>query len=236
MTKRSLRRDADAIASLREPTRQALYAYVERQREPVSRDEAAKALGLTRALAGFHLDRLVEVDLLTADYRRLSGRSGPGAGRPAKLYRRSRRRVEVSLPQRDHALLAGLLAAAITEAGGPVPSAAQAAREFGRSLGSRARRRLRRRNVAAPRLAECVKAVLETAGFEPYRTKSGELRGNNCPFDPLSRRFTPLVCGVGQALVGGVIEGVGADHLGVSRKDAPDGCCVVVGELSRAGR
>jgi predicted ArsR family transcriptional regulator len=235
MTKRSLRRDTEAIASLREPTRLALYEYVERQPAPVSRDQAAETLGLTRPLAAFHLDRLVEAGLLTADYRRLSGRSGPGAGRPAKLYRRSRRRVEISLPRRDHALLAGFLAAAMTQAG-PEPAAAQPARDFGRSLGSRARRRLRSRSIAAPRLAECVQAVLETVGFEPYRASRGELRARNCPFDPLSKRFTPVVCGVGQALVGGVIEGVGADHLGVTREERPDRCCVVVAERDRLAR
>jgi predicted ArsR family transcriptional regulator len=235
MTKRSLRRDIDAAASLREPTRRALYEYVERQPAPISRDQAAEALGLTRPLAAFHLDRLVEAGLLTADYRRLSGRSGPGAGRPAKLYRRSRRQVEVSLPRRDHQLLAGLLAAAMAQAG-PDSSAAGPAREFGRSLGSRGRRRLRSRIVAAPRLADCIQAVLETIGFEPYRAISGELRARNCPFGPLSKRFTPVVCGVGQALVGGVIEGVGADHLGVTREERPDRCCVVVGERDPSAR
>jgi predicted ArsR family transcriptional regulator len=229
MTKRSLRRDTEAIASLREPTRRALYEYVERQPAPVSRDQAAEAVGVARPLAAFHLDRLVEAGLLTAEYRRLSGRSGPGAGRPAKLYRRSRRQVEISLPQRDHALLASLLAAAMTQAGAD-PAAARPARDFGRSLGSRAQRRLSSRVVAAPRLAECVQAVLETVGFEPYRAPNGEVRSRNCPFAPLSKRFTPVVCGVGQALVGGVIEGVGADHLGVSREEHPDRCCVVVGE------
>jgi predicted ArsR family transcriptional regulator len=231
MTKRSLRRDAETIASLREPTRRALYEYVERQPTPVSRDQAAEALGLTRPLAAFHLDRLVEAGLLTADYRRLSGRSGPGAGRPAKLYHRSRRQVEISLPRRDHALLAGLLATAMAQ-GGRDPSAAGPARDFGRSLGSRARRRLRSRVAGGPRLAACVEDVLATIGFEPYRAQTGELRARNCPFDPLSKRFTTVVCGTGQALVGGVIEGVGADHLGVTREERPDRCCVVVEERS----
>jgi predicted ArsR family transcriptional regulator len=232
LTKRSLRRDAETIASLREPTRRALYDYVERQPGPVSRDEAAGALGLTRPLAAFHLDRLVEAGLLTADYRRMSGRRGPGAGRPAKLYRRSRRLVEVSLPRRDHKLLAGLLASAMAQPGREA-SAAEPARDFGRSLGSRARRRLRSRVPAAPRLAECVEDVLETIGFEPFHAPSGELRARNCPFDPLSKRFTTVVCGAGQALVGGVIEGVGADHLGVTREEHADRCCVVVAARSR---
>jgi predicted ArsR family transcriptional regulator len=233
MTDRSLHRDIDAIASLREPTRRALYQFVARQPAPVSRDQAAEALGLSRPMAAFHLDRLVTAGLLTADYRRLSGRSGPGAGRPAKLYRRSRRRVDFSLPQRDHTLLAGLLAAAMPEPGSG-PTAEEPARDFGRSLGSRARSRLRSRVVSAPRLAACVEDLLETIGFEPYRTSSGELRARNCPFDPLSRRFEPVVCGVGQALVGGVLEGVGAEHLGVTRQERSDRCCVVVGEYGEA--
>jgi predicted ArsR family transcriptional regulator len=232
MSKRSLQRDAETIASLREPTRRDLYEFAVRQPTPISRDQAAEALGLTRAVAGFHLDRLVEAGLLMAHYRRLSGRRGPGAGRPAKLYRRSRRQVEISLPQRDHGLLASLLAAAMA---GPARdrSAAKAAHDFGRSLGSRARRRLRSRIAGGPRLVACVQDVLETIGFEPYRAQSGELRARNCPFDPLSKRFTTIVCGTGQALVGGVIEGVGADHLGVTREEHPDRCCVVVEESLR---
>lgn len=229
MTKRSLRRDIDAIASLREPTRRALYEFVADQPAPVSRDRAAEALGLSRAVAAFHLDRLAAAGLLTANYRRLSGRSGPGAGRPAKLYNRSRRRVDVSLPQRDYALLAGLLAA-VNQGSGPDPTAEEPARDFGRSLGSRARSRLRSRMVSAPRLAACVEDILDTIGFAPYRASTGELRARNCPFDPLSRRFEPVVCGIGQALVRGVLEGSGADHLGVTRQSRPDRCCVVVAE------
>lgn len=227
MTKSSTGRDVETIAALREPARRALYEYVGRQPAAVSRDQAAEALGLARPLAAFHLDRLVEVGLLTADFRRLSGRTGPGAGRPAKLYRRSRRRVALSLPYRDHALLAELLAAAMAE-GGPEPDAAGPAHETGRSLGSRARGRLRSRSSPG-RLAECVASVLESLGFEPYHAPGGELRARNCPFDPVSRRFTPVVCGVGQGLVGGIIDGVGADHLDVTREDHPDRCCVVVG-------
>jgi predicted ArsR family transcriptional regulator len=235
MTKSALSRDAETIASLRQPARRALYEYVGRQPAAVSRDEAAEAVGLNRSLAAFHLDRLVDAGLLTVDYRRLSGRGGPGAGRPAKLYRRSRRQVAVSLPHRDHTLLAGLLAAGLREIGDD-GGASTPARDFGRSLGARARRRLRSRNVAGPRLAECVESVLETVGFEPYRAPTGELRARSCPFDPLSRRFSPVVCGVGQALVRGVIEGIEADQLQVTREERPDRCCVVVEERQPSSR
>jgi predicted ArsR family transcriptional regulator len=226
MTKPALERDIEALTTLREPTRRALYEHVARQPDAVSRDEAATALGVNRPLAAFHLDRLVGAGLLTAEYRRLSGRTGPGAGRPAKLYRRSRRRVTVHLPPRDTELLATVLAAAVAPAE-PETDSLDSAREIGRSLGMRARKRLRARPTAK-RLVQCVEDVLDTIGFEPYRRSEREVRLRNCPFDPLSRRFTPVVCGAGVALARGVVEGVGADGVQVTRDERPDQCCIVL--------
>ena len=216
-------RDLEAMAALREPTRRRLYQFVERQADAVSRDEAAKEIGISRALAAFHLDKLVELGLLKAEYRRLSGRTGPGAGRTSKLYLRSRNRLSVSLPYRDHELLARLLAASVDPSAEDSP-AVEPAREYGRSLGRRARKRLRGHPGPA-RLLDCVEAVLERLGFEHYRPSPSEVRLRNCPFDPLSRLYTPLVCGVGQALVSGVTEGVGATELRVGRQEQPDRCC-----------
>lgn len=225
-------RELDAVAALREPTRRRLYQYVERRPEAVSRDEAAESIGISRALAAFHLDKLVEVGVLKAEYRRLTGRSGPGAGRTSKLYRRSRNQIAVSLPHRDHELLARLLAASFDSSAEDSPAAgdspaAEPARAYGRSLGRRARKRLRG-DPGPARLLECVEAVLESLGFEPYRASPSELRLRNCPFDPLSRLYTPLVCGVAQSVITGVTQGVGATDLRVGRKEEPDRCCGVV--------
>lgn len=219
-------RELEAVAALREPKRRGLYQYVERQPLAVSRDEAADAAGISRALAAFHLDKLVRLGLLKAEYRRLSGRSGPGAGRTSKLYRRSRHQFALSLPHRNHELLARLLAASSDSAARISPDV-EPAREYGRSLGRRARKRIRG-HPAPARLLECVEAVLESLGFEPYRASPAELRLRNCPFDPLSRRYTPLVCGVGQAVIAGITEGVGADLLRVGRDEHPDRCCGLV--------
>lgn len=215
------------MAALREPTRRRLYDFVERQADPVSRDEAANEVGISRALAAFHLDKLVELGLLTADYRRLSGRSGPGAGRTSKLYLRSGNQLSVSFPQRNHELLARLLAASFgsNDQGSP---AADPAREYGISLGRRARRRLRGDPGPAGLLA-CVEGVLERLGFAPYRASRSEVRLRNCPFDPLSRVYTPLVCGVAQSVITGVTEGAGATELRVGRQEQPDRCCGVIG-------
>ena len=214
------------MAALRNPNRRRLYQYVERQPRAVSRDEAAQAVGVNRALAAFHLDKLVGLGLLKAEYRRLSGRSGPGAGRTSKLYRRSRHHVAVSLPYRDHELLARLLAGS-SDSGAGISPDAEPARAYGRSLGRRARKRIRGHPEPA-RLLECVEAVLESLGFEPYAVAPTEVRLRNCPFDPLSRLYPSVVCGVGQAVISGIVRGVGADSLRVSRDEQPDRCCGVV--------
>ena len=217
--------DLEALLALREPTRATLYAYVVSQPAGVGRDEAAAAVRISRSLAAFHLDRLEAAGLLTASYRRLSGRTGPGAGRPSKLYSRSPRQLDVTLPHREHELLAALLAASASE-----PHEApetDSAREVGRSLGARARRRMR----ATPtlyRLAECAESVLARLGFEPYRESAREIRLRNCPFDPVSRRYESIVCRQALALVGGVLEGVDVDGLGAYRQPNSDRCCVVL--------
>jgi predicted ArsR family transcriptional regulator len=226
MEKSGLERELEVIATLRDPTRRRLYQYVERQPRAVSRDEAAEAARVSRALAAFHLEKLVRVGLLKAEYRRLSGRSGPGAGRTSKLYRRSRHEFAISLPRRKLELLARLLAHSLSSAPRTSPGIAPA-REYGRSLGRRARARMPGR-PEPEQLLGCVEAVLESLGFDPYRTSSSELLLRNCPFDPLSRLFTPLVCGVGQAIMSGVVEGVAAGQARVGRDDQPDRCCGVI--------
>jgi predicted ArsR family transcriptional regulator len=234
MGKSWLEPELEVVATLRDPTRRRLYRYVERQPRAVSRDEAAEAAGVSRALAAFHLEKLVRVGLLKAEYRRLSGRGGPGAGRTSKLYRRSRHEFAMSLPWRNHELLARLLADSLSSA--PRTSAGIAsAREYGRSLGRRARGRVRGR-PGPERLLGCVEDVLESLGFDPYRTSPSELRLRNCPFDPLSRLFTPLVCGVGQAIMSGVVDGVAADQVRVGRDEQPDRCCGVISSTATAAR
>src|SRR5215207_4113281 len=129
-------RDAQltAVGALAEPTRRRLYDHVVRAPEPVSRDDVAGATGVPRPTTAFHLDRLVADGLLDVHYERRSGRTGPGAGRPAKLYRRAEGAVSVSLPERHYDLAGELLAAAMAEAEetGERPSAVLDRRAFRR--------------------------------------------------------------------------------------------------------
>jgi hypothetical protein len=120
------------LASLTDPTRRRLYLFAVARPQGMGRDEAATGVGISRALAAFHLDRLVADGLLVADYRRLSGRTGPGAGRPAKIYRRSARELSFSIPRRNYEPLARLLAQALTSTGeAPPESLSRGAHDVG---------------------------------------------------------------------------------------------------------
>jgi predicted ArsR family transcriptional regulator len=226
MTRQPLERSLDIVAALRDPTRLRLYRYVERQPAAVSRDQAAEELGVSRALAAFHLDKLVAVGLLKTEYRRLSGRTGPGAGRTSKLYRRSARQFELTLPERRYDLLAQLLAEFATSTGSR-RTRTESARALGRSLGARARSKLRGPRPVN-RLLACVEDVAEELGFDPYRDEAGDVRLRNCPFDPLSRSYTPLVCGITQEILTGVVDGLGTEALSVTREMQPERCCGIV--------
>ena len=129
--------DLASLSSLDDPVRRRLYDAVTRQTGPVGRDEAAAAAGVGRALAVYHLDKLVESGLLAATYRRPAGRSGPGAGRPAKLYARAEREFTVAVPPRSYELAARLLVQAVeADASGQSRAAlGQAARRLGTELG-----------------------------------------------------------------------------------------------------
>lgn len=216
----------EALSALREPIRRRLYWYVAQRTAAVGRDEAAEALGVSRSMAAFHLDKLVQLGLLRAEFRRLSGRTGRGAGRPSKLYRRSRRRFGVNVPERDHELLARWISETLSEAGGS-STADEAAHQYGRSLGARVRHRISSR-ATPQRLAQCVEDVVKEVGFEPVRSGSREVWARNCPFDPLSRQYPDVVCNAALAMVRGVIEGVGAEVVSVDRVERADRCCVVL--------
>ena len=224
-----------AVAALNDPVRRALYTYILEKSETVGREEAAQAVGITRELAAFHLDRLLEEGLLEVEYRRISGRSGPGAGRPAKLYRPSGREVQVTFPERRYDLAANLLAQAI-EAPGDDPARAldKVARQFGESLGAQARRHLGRR-PSASRLLDTACEVLREQGFEPIRTDVG-IRLRNCPFDTLAKDHTQLVCGMNFALAEGLLVGLEAEGIDVRLDPQPGTCCVALASGRRPRR
>jgi len=217
-----------AVAALNEPVRRELYRYVVSQPTAVSRDDAAEQVGIKRELAAFHLDKLVELGMLDVEFRRLSGRQGPGAGRPAKLYRPSALQLELSFPERRYELAGHLLARALEEdSEHPAQVLDRVAREFGEGLGAQARRHLGRR-PSAGRLLDQASAVLQSYGFAPVRD-GDEVRLRNCPFDALARQHRDLVCGMNLALLDGLVTGLRTDALEARLAPEEGMCCVVLG-------
>ena len=213
-----------AIALLDEPARRRLYDWVVDQGRPVGREEAAAAVGVTRALAAFHLDRLADAGLLASDYRRLNDRRGPGAGRPARVYWRPETEFSVSLPERRYGLAAHVLADALERQGGgtAVDAARQAGRELGQQLGEAARRASPRRKSR-----ERLRTALEDGGYEPTPADDGQvIRLRNCPFHSLVDEHRPLVCGMNLAVAEGLVDGLGEDNLIPVLDSQPGYSCV----------
>jgi predicted ArsR family transcriptional regulator len=215
------------VAALDHPVTQSVYRLL-MERDEVSRDGAAEALGLARSVAAFHLDKLVDAGLVDVRFERLTGRSGPGAGRTAKLYRRSSE-TGVSLPERRYDLAGGLLAEAVersTRDGVQVARALRrAATEAGRRIGEAARVAVGRRSGRAAR-RDAVVGALERHGYEPH-LRGGEVVLTNCPFHSLAEQHRDLVCGMNLELLSGVIDGAdGADVLEARLAPQPGFCCV----------
>jgi predicted ArsR family transcriptional regulator len=205
---------AGGIGALAEPVRHDLYRYVAAQPGPVSREQAAEGVGVPLHTAKFHLDKLVDVGLLEVEFRRLTGRTGPGAGRPAKLYRRAEEEFSVSLPQRRYDLAGRILAAGVERAAAEKLPVDKAVREAAHAEGRRA-------GEAGEELTD----VLVEQGYEP-RVEPEQVVLANCPFDALVRDHTALVCGLNEEYVGGIVEGTGTTEWRACLQPEEGLCCV----------
>jgi predicted ArsR family transcriptional regulator len=217
MPQPELDRRLTALASLGDPLRRALYRSVTSRDGGVGRDEAAAAVGVSRALVAYHLDKLVEAGMLETRFERRTGRRGPGAGRTAKLYLRSASPVEVALPARDYELMAGLLARAVEA--DPSGGAGSALDRAARAMGA---------EVAAERGDDAeVASVLDDRGYEPYQDQ-GVLRLRNCPFGRLAEAHRDLVCHANLAFMEGLLDGLGRGGLRAVLEPRPGRCCVAL--------
>jgi predicted ArsR family transcriptional regulator len=203
-----------ALSNLVDPVRRHLYEYVISRSEPVTREEAAGAAGIGRTLAAYHLDKLAESGLIEAGYARPEGRGGPGAGRPAKHYERADRELSVSVPARSYLLMASVLAEAVSAdtTAAVRTAAARAARQFGRAAAH----------------GSDLETALRGCGYEPARTKDGDIVLRNCPFHQLAKSHVDLVCGLNRDLVDGLLEGADQDNREALRAPQDGRCCVVI--------
>jgi predicted ArsR family transcriptional regulator len=205
----------DRIGVLSEPIRRRLYELVARSGSPVDRDTAAAEVGIGRPLAAFHLDRLVRAGLLDVEFRRRSGRTGPGAGRPAKFYLRpTGEEISVDLPPRSYDVAAEILATGVERADLARASVIEVARERGRALAQ---------GVGASR---GLLPMLESQGYEPFIDDDGVVRLRNCPFHALVDEHRDLTCAMNHALLDGAVNAVSSSgYRAVS--DPREGLCCV---------
>lgn len=218
-----------AVAALSDDLRRRMYAFIRKAGHPVTRDEAAASVGISRKLAAFHLDKLVAAGLLTADYANVSGLRR--VGRLPKVYEPAGLDVQLSIPQREHGLLAGILLEAVLSSCDDTDArqaALDAAAAQGRALGEAERASVRGR-LGAERALTVAEQVLERHGFEPVRCSATLVRLGNCPFHPYAARAADLVCAINHAFLDGFLEGVGASTVRAALVPRPGACCVEIG-------
>jgi predicted ArsR family transcriptional regulator len=226
---RDLQGAASSVGALEDDVRRLMYLFIRDRGRPVGRDEAAREAGISRKLAAFHLDKLVDKGLLEAHYARPPGRRGPGAGRPSKLYEPSSAEIDISIPERRYDLVGRILVDAIVSQS-PEESATEAsrrvARDAGEAMGREVRRTGRLRPAGPERALATAKDVLRHHGFEPYESAAGELTLRNCPFHVLSQRAPRLVCGLNQSFIDGLLRGLGNATVEAALEPQPGQCCV----------
>jgi predicted ArsR family transcriptional regulator len=218
------------VAALDQPLRRTLYRLLSDRDGWTTRDEAAEALGVARSVAAFHLDKLADAGVLDVTYQRTTGRTGPGAGRPSKLYRPRADEVSASVPERRYDLAGSLLASAVDEAGrtgAPVADAVgatayAAGRRIGEETGDGA--------VSPERGDDRRHAVLDVLarhGYQPEVGDHDEVALANCPFHRLAQEHRALVCGMNLDFVRGLLDGMGAtNQLAARLAPEPGYCCV----------
>ena len=216
-----------AIAALSDESRRRMYGFIRQARRPVSREEAAASIGISRKLAAFHLDKLVEVGLLRATYQPLSG--SRKVGRKPKVYEPTEATVQISIPDRQHHLLAEILLEAILgHANGESAqqAALRVATQRGVDLGAAERECLRPGRLSAERALTLTGHILARYGFEPDRESSTRMQLCNCPFHPLATKAPHLVCGINHAFLTGFLTGLQVTTVQAVLAPHPPQCCV----------
>lgn len=216
-----------AVAALHDESRRRLYEFIRGQRRPVTREEAGDALGISRKLAAFHLDKLVAVGLLrtwvgqdTAERK---------VGRRPKVYEPSGVDVRVAVPDRRHDLLAHILVEAVVSGSADATSrsaAIRVAHEYGVAIGAAERREVRPGRLGGERALSLAELLLQRYGFEPCRETPLAVRLRNCPFHPVVERSPELVCAINHAFVTGLLDGLEARSAQATLAPRGGECCV----------
>jgi predicted ArsR family transcriptional regulator len=213
-----------AVAALDDELRGGMYAFIRKARRPVSREEAAASVGISRKLAAFHLDKLVDAGLL-----RVGSTSVRKVGRAPKVYEPGGTDIHVSIPPRHHDVLAGILLDAVLTEGedeNAHEAVTRVAGQRGRELGAAERDHHKPGRLGAERALTLAEGVLARHGFEPSRDSPTCVRLRNCPFHPLTAKAPEVVCGINHTFLSGFLTGLEAGGVSAVLAPAPDACCV----------
>jgi predicted ArsR family transcriptional regulator len=213
-----------AVAVLDDELRRGMYTYIRAARRPVTRDEAAAAVGISRKLAAFHLDKLVGAGVLHAGYEQVTGLRK--VGRTPKVYRPAEADIRVSIPPRRPDLLADILLDATLSAETARGVALRVARSRGNDVGAAERLRVRPGRLGAERALTLAVAALERHGFEPARESPTSVRLRTCPFHPTVARAPELVCGINLAFLAGILDGLDAASVEAVLEPRSGECCI----------
>jgi predicted ArsR family transcriptional regulator len=210
-----------AVVALADSSRRALYEYVRRADHPVTREEAGHTAGISRGLAAFHLDKLVDAGLLHAWHEPPAGQPR-GRGRAPKVYEPATAGVAVTIPERRYELIAEILADAVANDPADAERAAlRLARQRGLQIGAR-----------LPEDSGNLVSALDLLGFEPRQDADGSLLLHNCPFHVLAVRQTQLVCGLNHAFIAGIVEGLADTRVEARLAPRPGACCVQLARVA----
>jgi predicted ArsR family transcriptional regulator len=218
-----------AVAALDDDLRRGMYEFIRRAHRPVTRQEAAEAVGISRKLAAFHLDKLVSAGLLRTHPAPQGGLRR--VGRRPTAYQPTDTDIHIAIPDRRPDTLATVLIDAVDaeHEGEDARSAAlRVAREHGRAAGQVAARPPT--DPGPPEAGDPLvpaQRALEEHGFEPERDATTRVRLRNCPFHPYAGQAPELVCGINHAFLCGMLEGLRADEVEARLiAPKPGECCV----------
>jgi len=224
----------DALQVIGDPELRETLLVVRGRPQAVSIRDVAAATGAHHNVARRRLERLAAAGLLTTSFERPPGRSGPGAGRPAKVYAPAPETSSIEFPERRYPELVGLLVDAV-----PRRRVPEVGERFGAALAV----------AAGVEPADDVRAGLEglcdaigAIGFQARLAEVADGRAEivtpTCPLRPLVVA-NPAVAGVDhgvwRGLVAAAIEGVDVDDVGCSTHDCLEPCsaCRIVLSLAR---
>jgi predicted ArsR family transcriptional regulator len=225
----ALESNSSLLAVLDDDLRRRIFLFVRAKGLPVSREQVAEEVGISRKLAAFHLDKLTEKGLLNHHYARPPGKGGPGAGRPAKVYEPSCLTIEISVPQRQYELAGQLLLDGVAthdEGATARETTNTAALAHGSELGSRARSEKGLHHPGPERTLAAAEQILSEQGFEPFRETPKVVALRNCPFHALAQRSPEVVCGMNRSFIEGIVRGLGNERVQAVLEPQPGHCCV----------